>query len=88
MSLNIKNENTVRLIRDLAERLDMSMTAAVTEAVQARLAQLVQAQDDAAFDRDIERGLALAREIRERLGEEYLSQDFDALLYDEMGLPK
>ena len=88
MGLNIKNENTVRLIRDLAERLDMSMTAAVTEAVQARLAQVVQAEDDAAFDRDIERGLALAREIRERLGEEYLSQDFDALLYDEMGLPK
>lgn len=88
MSLNIKNEKTVRLIRELADRLEVSMTAAVTEAVQARLAELAQTQDDAAFDRDIERGLALAREMRERLGEDYLSQDFDALLYDEMGLPK
>ena len=32
--------------------------------------------------------LAIAAEMRARMGEEYLSQDFDALLYDEMGLPK
>lgn len=88
MSLNIKNEETVRLIRELAEALDMSMTAAVTEAVQVRLGQVRATMDDEAFDRDIERGLALAREMRQRMGEEYASQDFDALLYDEMGLPK
>ncbi len=88
MSLNIKNVETVRLVRELADQLDMSMTAAVTEAVQARLAQVRAQLDDEEFDRDIERGLALAREMRERMGEEYASQDFDALLYDEMGLPK
>ena len=33
MSLNIKNEETVRLVRELADELDISMTAAITEAV-------------------------------------------------------
>ena len=37
---------------------------------------------------DWQKVLALAAEMRERMGEEYLSQDFDELLYDEMGLPK
>ena len=27
-------------------------------------------------------------EIGDRLGHDYLTQDFDALLYDDMGLPK
>jgi hypothetical protein len=30
----------------------------------------------------------IAAEMRELMGEEYLNQDFDALLYDEMGLAK
>jgi antitoxin VapB len=88
MSLNIKNEETVRLVRELADELHLSMTAAITDAVQARLAQVRVQADDDQFDRDIERGLALAREMRERLGEEYLGQDFDALLYDDKGLPR
>lgn len=88
MSLNIKNEETVRLVRELADALGVSMTAAVTEAVRTRLAQ-VGAKDR---DRDVE---ARARELRElwgqlgdRLGHDYLDQDFDELLYDEKGLPK
>jgi hypothetical protein len=86
MSLNIKNEETVRLVRELANELGVSMTAAITDAVRIRLEQVrVETPDD---DFDIEQVLALAREMRERMGEEYLSQDFDALLYDEMGLPK
>jgi antitoxin VapB len=85
MSLNIKNEETVRLVRELADALDVSMTAAITDAVRARLAE-VQAEPKPAFD--VEEVLALAREIGNRLGHDYLSQDFDELLYDEMGLPK
>jgi hypothetical protein len=86
MSLNIKNEETVRLVRELADELHLSMTAAITEAVRFRLEQLrAGSQDD---DFDIEEVLALGKEMRERMGEEYASQDFDALLYDEMGLPK
>jgi hypothetical protein len=86
MSLNIKNEETVRLVRELAGELDVSMTAAIADAVRARLEQLRAGTPEGDFDE--EEVLALAREMRERLGEEYLSQDFDALLYDEMGLPK
>jgi hypothetical protein len=86
MSLNIKNEETVRLVRELADKLHLSMTAAITEAVTFRLAQLrAGAKDD---DFDIEEVLAFGKEMRERMGEAYASQDFDALLYDEMGLPK
>jgi hypothetical protein len=86
MSLNIKNEETVRLVKELADELHLSMTAAITEAVRSRLAQLRAETPENDFD--IEEALAIAREMRERMGEEYLSQDFDALLYDEMGLPK
>jgi hypothetical protein len=86
MSLNIKNEETVRLVRELADELHLSMTAAITEAVRFRLEQLRAGSPGDDFD--VEEVLALAREMRERMGEEYLSQDFDALLYDEMGLPK
>jgi len=86
MSLNIKNEETVRLVRELAGELHVSLTAAITEAVRVRLEQLRAGSTKGDFDE--EEVLALAREMRERMGEEYLSQDFDALLYDDMGLPK
>jgi hypothetical protein len=86
MSLNIKNEETVRLVRELADALDVSMTAAITDAVRARLSEVRATEPEPAFD--VEEVLALAREIGNRLGHDYLSQDFDELLYDEMGLPK
>jgi hypothetical protein len=86
MSLNIKNEETVRLVRELAGELDVSMTAAITDAVRARLEQVH--AERTSEDVDWQKVLALAAEMRERMGEAYLSQDFDELLYDEMGLPK
>ncbi len=81
MSLNIKNPDTYRLIRELADLTGESMTAAVTEAVRERL-ERVRAQFEPA---DI---LELAREIRERLPSGYLDIDHGALLYDDDGLPK
>lgn len=86
MSLNIKNEETVRLVRELADELHMSMTAAITEAVQARLREARIEHTNNGVDWD--RAMAIAAEMRGLMGEDYLSQDFDALLYDEMGLPK
>lgn len=86
MGLSIKNAETERLIRELAGELDVSLTAAVTDAVQARL-DAVRAERKAS-DIDWDRVDALLAELREGLGEEYLSQDFDALLYDERGLPR
>ena len=84
MSLNIKNEETVRLVRELADVLHVSMTAAITDAVTARLAQV--RAPEPAFD--VDEALAALGEFGDRLGREYLSQDFDALLYDERGLPR
>ncbi len=81
MSLNIKNPDTYRLAKQLAERTGESMTAAVTEAIRERLARL-----EADFSvADIR---AIAKDIHDRLPPGYLDQDFDAILYDEDGLPK
>jgi antitoxin VapB len=40
MSLNIKNERTHELVRELAELTGMSQTSAVEDAVRRRLAEL------------------------------------------------
>ncbi len=81
MALNIKNDETVRLAKRLAEVTGESLTTAVTEALRERLARV-----DADFR--VSDVLDLARQIRERLPPGYLDQDFDDLLYDEKGLPK
>jgi hypothetical protein len=86
MSLNIKNEETVRLVRQLADELDVSLTAAITDAVRTRLEQVRAERPEPAFN--VEEALAAWAEMGERMGKEYLSQDFDALLYDERGLPR
>jgi hypothetical protein len=86
MSLNIKNEETVRLVRELAAELDVSLTAAITEAVRTRLEQVRAEHPEPAFN--VAEVLEMLGEIGDRLGHDYLSQDFDALLYDDMGLPK
>lgn len=84
MSLNIKNPETYRLVKELADATGESMTAAVTGAVQERLAR-VRAERGQRVD--LERGLALLREMRSRFEPGYLDQDFDAILYDDRGLP-
>jgi antitoxin VapB len=81
MSLNIKNVDTYRLIRQLADMTGESMTGAVTVAVRERLERI---------KADFQTGdiLELAREIRDRLPPGYLDIDHAELLYDERGLPK
>lgn len=86
MGLNIKNEETVRLVRELADALDVSLTAAITDAVSARLEAIRASTPEPAFD--VEAVRAMWAELGDRMGHEYLRQDFDALLYDESGLPK
>lgn len=81
MSLNIKNADTYRLAKELATATGESLTGAVTTAIRERLERI---QADFRPD-EIQ---AMARELRERLPAGYLDQDFDALLYDEHGLPK
>ena len=86
MSLNIKNPETYRLVKELAVETGLSMTAAVTEAVIERLKVLRAERGDGQID--MERALALLRVIRDRVPPGYLDQDFDELLYDEIGAPK
>lgn len=86
MSLNIKNPETYRLVKELADETGLSMTAAVTEAVTERLKVL--RAERGAGQIDMDRALALLRVIRDRMPPGYLDQDFDELLYDEIGAPK
>lgn len=87
MSLNIKNEETVRLVRELADELHVSMTAAITDAVRARLEAVRVDRTAQGEDAYVERVLAIAAEMRERLGDADLNSEIDDL-YDEMGLPR
>lgn len=86
MGLNIKNERTHDLVRQLAERSGLSQTAAVEDAVARRLAELSHPPRV-----DISHGIAdLLVEIRSDLSQE----DRQALgagtdeLYDADGLPR
>lgn len=86
MSLNIKNAETYRLVKELADATGTSMTVAVTDAVRRRLDEIRAERGDDGID--LERALALTAEMRDRLGADYLARDLDADLYDEQGLPR
>lgn len=81
MSLNIKNAETYRLVRELADATGESLTDAVTTAVRERLERV---RND--FDPD--EILELAREMRGRLPDDFFDVDHGDLLYDDEGLPR
>lgn len=84
MSLNIKNEQTHQLVRELAELTGESQATAVTIAVQERLARLRRMEEP-----DLtERLLRIGRDTAARLKEPWRSMDHAELLYDESGLPR
>lgn len=85
VSLNIKNAETYRLVRELADLTGESMTGAVTEAVRERLERLTATEDKAGM---AERIQAIAADIRARLPDDFFDIDHGDLLYDEDGLPK
>lgn len=87
MSLNIKNEETHRLVRELAELTGESQTEAVTAAVRERLARVRNTEEER--QARIEAVMAIARDVSERLGPEWREMDVEAYLYDpETGLPR
>lgn len=90
MSLNIKNAETYRLVRELADATGESMTAAVTEAVRERLGRIraERAESDVQIEARLERIHALVELMRDRAPAGYWDQDFDKMLYDERGLPR
>lgn len=84
MSLNIKDEKTHRMARELARATGESMTAAVSEAIRERLERV---RGNSKQDM-VERIMKIAKECGPLWKEPYRSIDHGALLYDEKGLPK
>jgi antitoxin VapB len=84
MSLNIKNEETHKLVRQLAGLTGESMTEAITESVRQRL-KLVREQRKDGLS---QRLLAIGQDCSKHLKKSFASIDHDKLLYDERGLPK
>ena len=84
MGLNIKNEETYRLVDELARLTGETMTAAVTEAVRERLDRIHRERDGRLADRL----LTIGKDCAARLQEPYRSADHGDLLYDDRGLPR
>ena len=85
MSLNIKNEETCRLARELAGLTGETMTGAITIALEERLRreQRRRRADDVA--RDLQ---AIGQRCASLIGDGPSAADHGELLYDERGLPK
>jgi antitoxin VapB len=84
MGLNIKNEETYRLVGELAKFTGETMTAAVTQAVRERLDRLRGERNGRLADRL----LMIGKDCAARLKEPFRSADHGDLLYDERGLPR
>jgi len=85
MSLNIKNADTYRLVKELADLTGESMTVAVTKAVRERLDRLRGVGANAGMAEHIH---AIAENMRARLPDEFFDVEHGDLLYDDDGLPK
>ncbi len=85
MSLNIKNQETCRLARELANLTGETMTGAITVALEERLEREM-------HERSVEARLRKMRAIADRcaklLREAGPPVDHGDFLYDERGLPK
>ena len=82
MSLNIKNEETCKLARELADLTGETMTAAITVALRERLER----------QREIAERLKAMREISKRVSSRLKpgpsAVEHGDFLYDEHGLPR
>jgi len=82
MALNIKNEQTQKLAKELAKLTGESVTAAITEAVRERLDRVQSEHGAGLADRLVKIGKDCAAHLREP----FRSVDHGELLYDEKGL--
>jgi antitoxin VapB len=85
MGLNIKNAETHRLIRELAELTGESMTTAVTVAVRDRLARVRTAEPGTGMAARLHE---IGADMRARLPDDFLEGDPTDTLYDRHGLPR
>jgi antitoxin VapB len=85
MGLNIKNDETYRLVEQLAKLTGETLTGAVTQAVRERLDRL---RHEERRGRLAGRLLLIGKDCAARLKEPFRSADHGDLLYDERGLPR
>jgi antitoxin VapB len=84
MGFNIEDEETHRLVEELAKLTGESMTAAVTEAVRERLERIRRAGAMSLAYRLV----AIGQDCAAHLKEPFRSIEHGELLYDERGLPR
>jgi len=84
MALNIKNKETQKLAKELAELTGESMTSAITEALRERLNRVQGESGTSVADRL----LKIGKDCAAHLHEPYRSIEHGELLYDEQGLPR
>ena len=84
MGLNIKNDETCLLARDLARLTGETMTGAITVALRERLAREKRRRD---LDARIEALLAIGQRCAESLEAGPSAIEHGDLLYDDRGLP-
>lgn len=85
MSLNIKNDETCRLARELSHLTGETMTGAITVALQERLAR---ERRERSVEARLKEMRAIARRCAELLREGGPPVDHGELLYDDRGLPR
>ncbi len=85
MGLNIKNDETCLLARDLARLTGETMTGAITVALRERL-EREKCRRDAAVR--VEELLAIGKRCAKLLGPGPSAVEHGDLLYDDQGLPK
>jgi antitoxin VapB len=90
MGLNIKNEHTTALVRELAKRTGLTQTGAITEAVRAKLAELDRDTTEVGTHRRRENVRQLLNELHNSLTEAQRAQlkAAENQLYDDAGLPR
>ncbi len=84
MSLNLKNEETHRLARELATLTGQTVTAAVTDAVRERLERVRRARSRSLA----ERLMVIGRDCAAHLRGDAKFLDHGTFLYDERGMPR
>ena len=85
MSLNIKNEQTCKLARELADLTGETMTGAITVALEERLRR---ERNERSADARVEELLAIGKRCASRLRDGPSAIDHGDFLYDERGLPR
>ena len=85
MPLNIKNERVSALAAEVVALTGQSITDAVGEALEARLAELNPRKKRAGVAMRL---MEIGRECSARAPQDWLTHDFDSELYDEKGLPR